>query len=192
MCMLKSLDDINIETAEPESKTQVPESEDTEAGPGTEIRKQSTVAMSPTRVNNDHLNTPDTVQSPDIGSMIRPYRPYAPTTPTINIRTVPVKFRAAWISEYLYIYNATTVDKNIFTKTAEREFNLSHQFENKTENDITNNDETEIQSVSENDNIDNNEDENISDGDSNRDNKSKSQMKMMGNKQICLYKVTYK
>ena len=35
MCMLQSIDDINIETAEPEpeSKTQIPESEDAEPGP---------------------------------------------------------------------------------------------------------------------------------------------------------------
>ena len=40
MCMLQSIDDINIETAEPEpeSKTQIPESQDTEHGPRTQIQ----------------------------------------------------------------------------------------------------------------------------------------------------------
>lgn len=55
-------------------------------------RKLSTVAMSPTRKNNNHIDTPDTVQSPNIGSMIRPYRGWNPTTPIINMKTVLSRF----------------------------------------------------------------------------------------------------
>ena len=59
MCMLQSIDDINIETAEPEpeSKTQIPESENTETGPRNQI--QSPESENNTDIQIDFYHTED-------------------------------------------------------------------------------------------------------------------------------------
>ena len=64
--------------------------------------------------------------------------------------------------DYGYIYNQTTTDKNVFTRTSEEAFTLSRQFDN--EDDNTSSNEEEIQSVSENDHSNSNNDGHINDG----------------------------
>ena len=85
----------------------------------------------------------------------------------IDIRIVPKRGQTKMLIDYGYIYNQTTVDRNIFTRTSEQTFTLSRQFDN--EDESTNSNDEEIQSVSENDDSNSNNDGHISDGDNNED-----------------------
>ena len=119
--------------------------------------------MSPTRNDNSHLETPDTVKSPDFGSMPRPEQLYDTDTRMIDISTVPQRRQIQVLIDldYGYIYNQTTIDRNIFTRTSEEAFTLSRQFDD--EDERTSSNEEELQSVSENDHSNNNNDRHISD-----------------------------
>ena len=116
----------------------------------TRKRKRAAVAMSPTRINNSHLDTPATVTSPDFGSCPRPEQEWDPDTPMIEIRTVPERRQIQTLINYGFIYNQTTIDENVFTRTSEEAFTLSRQFDD--EDDNSNSNEDESQSDIDNDN----------------------------------------
>ena len=68
----------------------------------------------------------------------------------IEIRTVPKRRQIQTLINYGFIYNQTTIDENVFTRTSEAAFTLSRQFDD--EDDNYNSNEDEIQSDIDNDN----------------------------------------
>ena len=80
----------------------------------TRKRKRSTVAMSPTRNNNSHLEIPATVTSPDFGSCPRPEQLYDPDTPMIEIRTVPQRRQIQTLIDYGYTYTIRQIQIKMY------------------------------------------------------------------------------
>ena len=100
-----------------------------------ESSKKRKLSMEPIlpSLKRNRLMTPDSVQSPNIGSTVRPVRVYDPITPICNLKHIPDKCKEQFVVAHGYLYNQLNVDVNIFTMTSEETYDLSHQFEEESE-----------------------------------------------------------